>query len=317
MTQLTVAPKSTLNSTAAAAETIRSTDFWFEDGTVILQAGYTLYRLYRGFLPSRSTVFRDMFSIPQPVVGLFYGVDGCPVIQVHDTAKDFGRFLKALHQCGSYKSCPVSSFPELSSVLRLSDKYDVQTLRDSMLSILAELYPSTLERWHERSSPAGYRVLDDHIAVLNLARKMNILAVLPGVMYEICGARFSSFADDGANAARIHNAADRKQCAAAIPKLALTRRQPLGFLMRVYKISGCRDQAKCDAERLRWLSEDLQAGGHFDPLSEDFEWDELGVCVACKAAGKEEYEDDCETLWGDLPGIFGLPGWHKLLGLVY
>ncbi|KAJ7167231.1 hypothetical protein C8R43DRAFT_984555 [Mycena crocata] len=44
----------------------RSTDVWFDDGTVILQAEQTLFRVYRGVLAAQSTIFRDMFSISQP-----------------------------------------------------------------------------------------------------------------------------------------------------------------------------------------------------------------------------------------------------------
>ncbi|KAJ6603346.1 hypothetical protein DFH09DRAFT_1124218 [Mycena vulgaris] len=43
-----------------AAELVRSSEFWFKDGTVVLQIENTLYR---SLLSSRSTVFHD---IPQP-----------------------------------------------------------------------------------------------------------------------------------------------------------------------------------------------------------------------------------------------------------
>lgn len=82
------------------AELVRSTEFWFEDGTVVLRVENTLYRVYRGLLASRSTVFHDTFSIPQPAEER-EEIDGCPVLQLHDKEEDFTWFLKAFHHRGS------------------------------------------------------------------------------------------------------------------------------------------------------------------------------------------------------------------------
>jgi hypothetical protein len=87
-----------------SAELVRSPDFWFEDGTVVLQVQNTLYCVYRGLLTSRSVVFRDTFSIPQPtgsVESEKNEIDGCPVVQLNDNAKDFTRFMKAIHDYGN------------------------------------------------------------------------------------------------------------------------------------------------------------------------------------------------------------------------
>lgn len=86
------------------AELVRSPEFWFDDGTVVLQVENTLYRVYRGLLASRSTVFRDTFSMPQPAEGR-EEIEGCPVVQLHDREKDFTRFLAALHHHGSQFVC--------------------------------------------------------------------------------------------------------------------------------------------------------------------------------------------------------------------
>jgi hypothetical protein len=87
-----------------SAELVRSPDFWFEDGTVVLQVETTLFRVYRGLLASRSTVFCDTFSIPQPPESERNEIEGCPVVELHDKAKDFVRFLKALHNYGYWQA---------------------------------------------------------------------------------------------------------------------------------------------------------------------------------------------------------------------
>ena len=76
----------------------RSPDVWFDDGTLILEAGDTHFKVYRGILAANSTVFNDML-----VVGSGSGeetVDGCPVVRVYDDATDLKHFLKALHHVG-------------------------------------------------------------------------------------------------------------------------------------------------------------------------------------------------------------------------
>ena len=48
----------------------RHPDLWYGDGTVILIAESTGFRVYQGLLAKHSEVFRDMFSLPQPVTAV-------------------------------------------------------------------------------------------------------------------------------------------------------------------------------------------------------------------------------------------------------
>lgn len=76
----------------------RIPDLWFEDGNVILQAEQSFFRVYTGILSARSTVFRDMFSFPQPETEDL--MEGCPIIVLHDSAEDVNYFLKAIYDSG-------------------------------------------------------------------------------------------------------------------------------------------------------------------------------------------------------------------------
>lgn len=69
---------------------------WFEDGNLILQAEHTLFRIYRGLLCARSSVFGDMFAFPPPAEGNHSSLDGCPIVPTYDSAHDLTVFLKAL-----------------------------------------------------------------------------------------------------------------------------------------------------------------------------------------------------------------------------
>ncbi|KAJ7655987.1 hypothetical protein DFH06DRAFT_1045945 [Mycena polygramma] len=304
----------------ASAELVRSSDFWFEDGTVILRVENTLYRVYRGVLASRSTVFRDTFSIPQPAEGGEY-IEGCPVVQLHDKEKDFTTFLKALHHHGSHETCCVAGIRPLTSVVRISDKYDVVDLRASMIAILSDIYPSSLPRWRERgkATPAGYRVndLQDPIRALNIARKLDLRHLLPGIMYLVCtymGLETILYGVPGKPSLKIDDPTDRKRCALAIPRLILERRKvQVGFLMREEENDDCDEEAECDEERLRWLAEDLDDDDDMtDCLNNNIMWDGFEVCSSCLENAQSTHRSSQRRMWGELPAIFGLGTWAAL-----
>lgn len=62
----------------------RDSEFWFEDGSIILIAQNVGFRVYKRLLCEHSPFFRDLFNIPQPTD--VPKIDGCPVIQTLDWA---------------------------------------------------------------------------------------------------------------------------------------------------------------------------------------------------------------------------------------
>jgi hypothetical protein len=76
----------------------RCPDLWYEDGTVVLQAGSRQFRVYRGILCAHSSVFSDMFSFPQPSSEEKF--EGIPLVQMPDSPSDLYYFLKTLHDAG-------------------------------------------------------------------------------------------------------------------------------------------------------------------------------------------------------------------------
>jgi hypothetical protein len=73
----------------------RVPELWFDDGTLVLQAGSCIYRVYKGLLTMQSPVFLEIISIPQ--MDKVELMEGCPVIHVHDPPEDVTNFLKAIH----------------------------------------------------------------------------------------------------------------------------------------------------------------------------------------------------------------------------
>jgi hypothetical protein len=84
---------------------LRHPDLWFSDGSVVLKAENTIFRVHISQLGRRSLFFRDLFSLPQPAndtVGFDGTFDGCPLLVLHDSAEDLSNLLKALYDGGPY-----------------------------------------------------------------------------------------------------------------------------------------------------------------------------------------------------------------------
>ena len=73
----------------------RHSDLWMDDGSIVLQAENSQFRVHRSMLSRHSSVFRDMFSVPQPTDEK--NIEGCPVIYLPDSAEDVSCLLSALY----------------------------------------------------------------------------------------------------------------------------------------------------------------------------------------------------------------------------
>ena len=60
---------------------------WYDDGNIVLIAGSTTFKLYKGILASVSLVFKDMFSLAQPDGDSKQipsaAIDGCQIGRAH------------------------------------------------------------------------------------------------------------------------------------------------------------------------------------------------------------------------------------------
>ena len=77
----------------------RDPDLWYSDGSVVLRADDSLFRVYSGTLSQASPVFRAMFGIPQ-LADDSESYEGCPLVHMPDSAQDLRPFLRAMHDCG-------------------------------------------------------------------------------------------------------------------------------------------------------------------------------------------------------------------------
>ena len=72
-------------------------EYWFEDGNIILQADNILFRIHRSVLSRSSQIFKDAFAMPQPPSHENDHIEGCPVVPLADSADDIGNLISLLY----------------------------------------------------------------------------------------------------------------------------------------------------------------------------------------------------------------------------
>jgi hypothetical protein len=70
-------------------------EIWHSDGSIVLQADNTQFRVHWGLLALHSSFFRNMQGLPQPPNQP--SIDGCPIVALHDAVVDVEYLLKALY----------------------------------------------------------------------------------------------------------------------------------------------------------------------------------------------------------------------------
>lgn len=151
-------------------------------------------------LSRHSVVFRDMFSLPRSSASAhdlsaddIY--EGCPLVRLHDLAEDVANLLSALYDGPTFGSNDCSDFRIVSGILRLSNKYMIESLRAKAIAHLNIAWPMTLKGWDAREDkarayeleniPGSAHLYPSPIAVINLARQVNAPTLLPSAFYDL------------------------------------------------------------------------------------------------------------------------------------
>ncbi|TDL22642.1 hypothetical protein BD410DRAFT_704575, partial [Rickenella mellea] len=161
-------------------------NLWFEDGNIILATSFSVFRVHRGVLSINSPVFADTFSLPQPdtIENTF---EGASVVDMCDD-DELAHLLHVIYDRRYYRGGSETSFDKISALLRMSTKYQVDDLRNEIISHLALAYPSTLEKYMEAVDPKTQLSLfpsftGQHFAVAGLARETNANILLPAALW--------------------------------------------------------------------------------------------------------------------------------------
>ncbi|KAF7353910.1 hypothetical protein MVEN_01077100 [Mycena venus] len=277
---------------------------WFEDGNLVIQAGNSQYRVYRGFLATRSSVFEDMLSFPQPPDSEL--VDGCPLVHLPDPEVEVTPFLKALFEPEFFMPFPAgTTFDAVVGCLRLSHKYGVDYLHRRALS---------------------WQVPEDQIytvCAIQLAREVDAPRILPRAFYTL-GEYFNELGIALFNGAVYRgvetrlSVQDQKSFSKGLAIQSTTAAVDiLRFLSHPLDIPGCDDPGHCHSTRLqavdwsRTFIRDYPFSVLYIWASEDWGLLEY-LCTTCLEALRKTHQDARQAFWDKLPEMYDLPPWTEL-----
>jgi hypothetical protein len=86
----------------------RVDDLWFSDGSIIIKAESTIFRISKCLLAARSTVFNDMITLPPPAESEMELIDGIYVVTLPDSAEDVEVFIRAIVDSRCVGIMPIS-----------------------------------------------------------------------------------------------------------------------------------------------------------------------------------------------------------------
>ncbi|KAJ7618674.1 hypothetical protein FB45DRAFT_1007407 [Roridomyces roridus] len=315
-----------------AVEVVRS-KIWYPDGTVVLQAESTQFRVYGGFLAARSTVFRDMFAVGQAPSGEDCEVDGAPLVDLYDDkAADVEQLLDALYDW-NFSKAPQKSFAQVSAMWRLGKKYGFDDLRNDAQQRLEACYPPTLAAYRKHQLGVKTSTLVEPVIgyvgmwvdAVKLARETGLLSILPAALY--LSTNKTSQRDiheeilHGVSApdGQRFQLSEGDKAVCILATFELIKRQWEGPYKWVtggwalhsagsYKCTGnykCREVFDTAKSCLGGLIPDV------DPLGPTIRG-ATGLCAACLENVTAVVRKEEEKLWQDLPGIYGLPSWDEI-----
>lgn len=97
--QVHTAPASVAPSSRIGVQ--KCNQLWFEDGSIILQAETTQFRVYRAVLQAQSRLLHSEFSLENVNLRSGEEVEGCPLVHLSESSVDVEHFLKVLHDTRS------------------------------------------------------------------------------------------------------------------------------------------------------------------------------------------------------------------------
>ncbi|KAI0698268.1 hypothetical protein BC835DRAFT_679350 [Cytidiella melzeri] len=308
-------------------EPTHDTELWFSDGSIVLQAERTLFRVYAGILSQASPVFKHMLSIRKPQSTSEAEVyEGCPLVVMYgDSADDMHVFLQALHDSSlsffDVHSLSLHDAHQIASILRLSTKYDVAHLRRRAVETLQKWYPNTLSSYISISSSSTPREdFPRHVLVANIASEANATILLPAALLFCCATASSRLLYDGIYVSGVHyDLRSENKRALFIGRPLLThqaRTNTQSFLFRHYsqEHSNCKTPSRCE-EFCEFCASiyDIKGDPWMNPL-ERLNWKAIlsACCQPCVLNWESKNKKGTEELWETLPSLFDLPEWTVL-----
>ncbi|KAJ7622199.1 hypothetical protein FB45DRAFT_753136, partial [Roridomyces roridus] len=300
------------------AEVIIRSKVWYSDGSVVLQAEMTQFRVHNSILAASSTVFKDMFEVGHAPGDDDSKVDGQPLVHLYDdNANDVELVLMALYDRRFFQTSQ-KSFDLVAAMWRLGKKYGFEELRDEALQRLEDFFrarsgpPPPLPRY-EISIPVP-PCPGIHVHAISLARETGLVSILPAAFYacnnkhyqrDIHEVVMAGVLMNGGSRAHLSNA-DKTLCVLATSILIQRQRKAYPAHRALNRTQGCLSTCRAAVERTR---DSLMDSLRVDPLGPMYM---SGACTLCQTAASTVFNEEQAKIWNDLPGIYGLPSWGAI-----
>ncbi|KAI0826508.1 hypothetical protein BC628DRAFT_1410145 [Trametes gibbosa] len=323
-------------STLPTTFPVKDEEYWFEDGNVILIAGGVQFCLYKGPLVRHSSLFANMFSIPQtPAPPSHLGsAQGVPTFHLDMTPNDVRQFVRCLTLGNDMRIGPVHpSFDEVSACMRLGHKYQCDQMVQRSIDYLKEYYPDDIDVWIDDAPSDPPRFEPIHrIGVVNLARTTGAKTLLPVALARCClldGKIVGGFVrEDGTRETLSQE--DLARVFAGKAKLVHANVYATHRVFRQATAPDCRHIKTCGLVLGRLLTELEQDESVMDPLRLTYTWGtyitrvlkvnkgdgERGLCAKCYLMlVQERVKEEQRALFRGFPAMMGvtMEGWATKL----
>ncbi|KAJ7234316.1 hypothetical protein B0H12DRAFT_162659 [Mycena haematopus] len=285
--------------------TMTRSDIWHDDGSVVLQVEATQFRVHWSILSLNSTVFRDMRGLPQPADQPT--IEGCPVIQLHDSSVDVEYLLATLYDPLLFSvDRPPLAF--IGAIVRLGRKYDFKDLLAAAVQRLTYENPTTFSEYEKLMTNGGYlpqkyRCRGSNLFdIITLAQENGLFSVLPCAYLHVIRFRPTEEILKCGNSSLI--VGQRRLWEAQWEQASLW------FWLSLDQCAvGCTENIFCTEKKNRAFR-GLIKNQSLIP----FRGSALApsLCEPCALHHKKLMVEARKKMWDDLPGFFGLAPWAEL-----
>lgn len=236
-----------------------------------------------------------------------------------------------MYTCRYYCHIEVTDFAIITSILRLSTKYQIKVIREQAISQLATLYPDKLEAFsHFADNRLVEPATEDDVDMILIARETNALRLLPLAFYSVVTSHlpedasvdddddeFSEFWGGEVDTWSKLSKEDLARIAFGREKLRRAFYLKMGKFLYEPSPENCLDE-HCDLYKsmLRADTWWIEQSGRSDVLSrhivDDFTERLADLCPVCEEALRSSIEEGRRKIWEKLPSYFGLQDWEAL-----
>ncbi|KAJ7708540.1 hypothetical protein B0H16DRAFT_1823103, partial [Mycena metata] len=260
-----------------------------------------------------------MAQLPQTVTEQ---IDGCPVLQLPDSAQDMQAFLSAISDPNYFK--PALTPLRLSivlKVLRLSKRYEVTPLYRRALEHLAldGWYRQTFDQHahdHLTDIAPEESGLRNSLSVLETALEVGAQWLLPCAYYCVAGHE-----PEVLRPFLVGNMEPYVQKCIATHSVLLRGLIKINHFLTQAGHKQCATLERCGAARASaafYLLGTVLTWPWADPTpptlvsTTDADLKSRGMCDHCRALAKTRLQETASKFWSKLPRLFGLSNWEDL-----